>query len=210
MQGRDLTNMRFGRLVALDPTGRDSHGYIIWRCKCDCGNETFVSSRYLVGNGTTSCGCYAKEIARNRLTRHGKRFSRLYGVHKSMLQRCTNPNAHEYENYGGRGIKVADEWLDFCSFEKWAMANGYGEDSKRGECTLDRIDQNGNYEPSNCRFVTMKAQQRNRRNNRLITHNGETHCMSEWAEIAGLGYGTFCKRIYAGWPMEKALTPVNR
>ena len=128
-----------------------------------------------------------------------------------MLQRCNNPNAHEYHNYGGRGIEVCDEWLNFETFERWAVDNGYDENAKRGLCTLDRINTDGDYEPSNCRFVSMRTQQRNRRNNRLITYNGETRCMKEWADIAGIAYGTFQKRLASGWSMERAMTaPLSR
>lgn len=204
-RGKDVAGQRFGRLVAIEPVGKTSVGNIIWRCKCDCGNEKNVSTKDL-GRGTWSCGCLARELHSDRATTHGKSKSRLYSVHKSMIQRCYNPNAHEYENYGGRGITVCDEWHDFERFYEWAVQNGYDENSKKqSECTIDRIDHNGNYEPSNCRFVSMKTQQRNKRSNVLITYNGETHCLSEWAEIAGIKYGTFLKRIYAGWSMEDAM-----
>ncbi len=211
MGGKNLTGRRFGRLVAIEPLEeRSPNGYVMWRCKCDCGNEAIVQSRYLVSGGTKSCGCYSKEIHSKMLKTHGGTGKRLFNVYLTMKGRCTNPNAHEYENYGGRGIKVCDEWMDYEAFEKWALANGYQED-KRGKCTLDRIDVDGDYEPSNCRWVTMKTQQRNKRNNVLITHNGETHCMSEWAEIAGIKYITFVKRINAGWNMDRALMPtINR
>lgn len=204
-KGKDITGKRFGKLVAIEPVGKTAVGNIIWRCKCDCGNEKNVSTKDL-GHGTSSCGCYAKEVHSAIATKHGKSHSRIYNVHRAMMGRCYNPNAHEYENYGGRGIEVCEEWHDFKNFLEWAMKNGYDENSKKqSECTLDRIDHNGNYEPSNCRFVPMKTQQRNRRSNVMITYNGETHCMSEWAEIAGIRYGTFVKRLQAGWSMEKAM-----
>lgn len=210
MRGKDIRGQRFGRLIAIELVGKDAYGYNLWRCKCDCGKEKLVSLKYL-GKGTSSCGCYAEEIQMRNRTKHGKRYTRLYQVHKTMLQRCSNPNAHEYENYGGRGIKVCDEWKDFERFEKWAIENGYDDSAKHGNCTLDRIDSNGDYEPSNCRWTTMKHQQRNRRNNVLITYNGETHCMSEWAEIIGIPYGTFIKRIAYGWSIERAITtPLTR
>ena len=203
--GKDISGQRFGRLVAIEPIGRAKGGYIAWRCKCDCGNEIVSSLKYL-GHGTSSCGCLASELSSKRAKTHGKSCSRIYKVHRTMMMRCYNPNTHEYENYGGRGITVCDEWHDFGRFYEWAVQNGYDENSKKqSECTIDRIDHNGNYEPSNCRFVPMKTQQRNRRNNVLITYNGETHCLSEWAEIAGIQYGTFLKRIYAGWSMEDAM-----
>lgn len=203
-RGKDITGKRFGRLVAIEPVGKTEVGNIIWRCQCDCGNKKDVSTKDL-GRGTFSCGCYRNEQRIERSTKHGMSRSRLYSVHSTMLGRCNNPNAHQYENYGGRGIKVCDEWHDFESFAKWAKENGYVE-GERGKCTLDRIDPNGNYEPNNCRWVTMKTQERNRRNNKLITYNGETHCISEWAEIVGLKGVTLRHRLKAGWSVEKALT----
>lgn len=202
--GKDIKGKRFGRLVAIEPVGRDKQGYVLWRCKCDCGNEKFASLKNL-GHGTISCGCYRTEQSIERCTKHGMSRSRLYHVYRGIMSRCNVPTTHAYENYGGRGIKVCDEWQDFEKFAEWALANGYQE-AERGKCTLDRIDVNGNYEPSNCRWVTMRTQERNRRNNHLITYNGETHCMSEWAEIAGLKYVTFVHRIKAGWSMEKTMT----
>ncbi len=205
-----MSGRRFGRLVVIEPVGRSKEGYVLWKCKCDCGNEKITSLKYL-GKGTSSCGCYSEEVHDRVRTKHGKRYSRIYGVYVSMIRRCNAPTAHEYSNYGGRGIKVCDEWQDFETFEKWAMENGYDPDAKHGRCTLDRIDTNGNYEPSNCRWTTMKSQQRNRRNNVLLTYNGETHCMSEWAELIGIPYGTFQKRIASGWSVERAITaPLNR
>lgn len=157
MRGKDLSGKRFGRLLVIEPLEqRSKKGYVLWRCKCDCGNEKIAESRNLLCGGTTSCGCFAREESSRRAKTHGGTGKRLYNVHRTMLGRCNNPNAHEYENYGGRGIKVCDEWLDYGEFEKWALANGYQED-KRGRCTLDRIDVNGDYEPSNCRWVTMKT-----------------------------------------------------
>lgn len=208
---KNLTGQRFGRLVAIEPLKeRSGNGYVVWRCKCDCGKEVNVQSRYLTGGGTTSCGCYSKEVHADMLKKHGKSRSRLYRVYMTMKSRCENPNAHEYDNYGGRGVKICDEWQNYEAFSEWAKNNGY-EEEQRGKCTLDRIDTDGDYEPSNCRWVTMKIQQRNRRNNKLITYKGETHCISEWAEIAGIRYGTFIKRLQCGWSMERAMTTaVNR
>ena len=203
--GKDISGERFGRLTAIEPIGKTKAGNIIWRCKCDCGNIKDVSTKYL-GHGTSSCGCYKREVHADMLRTHGKSDSKLFPVWNTMIGRCTNPNAHEYENYGGRGIKVCDEWQSFENFYEWAIANGYDENSDRKNSTLDRINVDGNYEPLNCRFVSMKTQQRNKRSNVLVTYNGETHCLSEWAEIAGIRYGTFLKRIYAGWSMEDAMT----
>lgn len=208
---KDLTGMRFGRLRALYRNGTDKKGYVIWHCKCDCGNECDVVGRYLTSGGTTSCGCYRRELKQNQLSTHGGTDTRLYRVFLTMLGRCHNPNAHEYENYGGRGITVCEGWHSFEHFRTWAIANGYDETAKHGECTLDRIDPNKGYSPENCRWVSMKVQQRNRRNNVLLTYEGETHCVAEWAEKVGLQAPTLRHRLKAGWPIKSALqTSVNR
>lgn len=195
----DLIGKKIGRLTVLENVGKEN-GYTLWRCKCDCGNEKVVSGKYL-GKGTRSCGCLSRELASLRLKTHGQAKTRIYRVYRTMMGRCNNPNAHEYANYGGRGIGVCNEWNTFENFYDWAMQNGYSD-----ELTIDRIDPNGNYEPSNCRFVDMKHQQRNRRNNVNVTYNGETHCLSEWAEIIGIGYGTLLKRRDANWSTEDMLT----
>jgi hypothetical protein len=127
-----------------------------------------------------------------------------------MQVRCNNPHTKEYKYYGERGICVCDEWNDIRAFQKWAYANGYDENAKRGECTLDRIDVNKNYEPSNCKWSTVKEQSNNRRTNRLITYKGETKTMTQWAESIGMSVGTFKRRLYAGWSVDKAIeTPVR-
>lgn len=204
---RDIVGQRFGRLTVISFAGRGCDGRGRWLCQCDCGNQKIVSNSNL-GRGVVSCGCKRKEdLAKNGFRlKHGQSRSRLYGVWGAMVDRCENPNAHEYENYGGRGIKICDEWrTNFEAFAEWAYANGYDEKAKRRESTLDRIDVDGDYEPSNCRFASAKEQNRNRRSNVMITYNGETHCMSEWAEIAGIPYGTFQHRLYKGWSVEDAI-----
>lgn len=132
---------------------------------------------------------------------------RLYETWCHIRQRCNNPNDRVYPLYGGRGIKVCGAWMsDYQSFRNWAMDNGYRED-----LTLDRIDNNGDYCPENCRWVDRKTQANNRRTNRLITYNGITHTLSEWSEITGIKWCTILARINKGWSTEKALyTPVRR
>lgn len=164
----DLSGQRFGRLTALEPCGR-KNGHIVWLCRCDCGNFTEVESselRRTNRNGTKSCGCLAAEKSRLRIANrypnpHSK--ERLYNVWTSMLHRCNCENAQHYKDYGGRGIKVCEEWSSYEVFKKWALSHGYDAKAPRGRSTLDRIDVNGNYEPSNCRFVDMKIQVHNRR-----------------------------------------------
>ena len=192
----DLTGKRFGRWLVLEETSERRKGSVMWLCKCDCGTVRAVSASTLKTGKSVSCGCYNKEV----ITTHGKTHSRLYHTWTSMVRRCTDPNSPEADGYINRGIKVCDEWLNsFEAFAEWSLANGFEENAKRGECTLDRIDNNGNYEPDNCRWANVKAQGRNRRNNVVIECNGESHCLSEWAEILGESYRKLCSRYRRGW-----------
>lgn len=192
----DLTGRRFGRLTVIEESGKLGKK-VAWLCKCDCGNYTRVRAHHLKGGQIVSCGCYHNEVnATHRLTS-----TKLYRAWASMKDRCYNTNAVEYKRYGSRGIKVCDEWRNnFEAFYGWAMANGY-EDG----LSIDRIDVNGNYEPNNCRWVDMKTQGRNRRNNHMLTHKGETHCVSEWSEITGIKVSTLFDRIKRGWSVEDVL-----
>lgn len=209
---RDLKSQRFGRLVVLYDTGeRSSNGQVIWRCRCNCGSEVNVIGSNLISGRTKSCGCYQRERAAEAHTTYGMaqrgKWHPVYAVWDSMLQRCENPNNKYYKDYGGRGIKVCDEWHDVRAFIDWALTNGW----QRG-LTLDRIDNDGNYEPGNCHWVTRKEQARNRRSNQLITFNDKTQTMAEWAEEINILYHTLKHRINnCHWPIERALTePVRR
>ena len=173
----DITGERYGRLVVLNFAGLLS-GRTSWLCKCDCGNEVITSSNSLRRGRTQSCGCIRKEkascqskIAGNirgqQLIKHGLCNERIYKVWKGMRNRCNNPNNKFYKDYGGRGIRLCSEWDDFETFYKWAMQNGYNPDANYGECTIDRVDVNGNYEPSNCRFVNSIIQANNRRKRKI-------------------------------------------
>lgn len=152
----DLTNQKFGKLTVIKDSGkRTSERLVIWLCKCDCGNELLVQSNKLIKGKIQDCGC-ATQIRNNKK-------ERLYGVWQGMKQRCLNPNNKDYSHYGGKGIGICKEWInDYFCFRSWAYANGYDDNAPRGVCTLDRINTNGNYEPSNCRWVNMKTQSNNR------------------------------------------------
>lgn len=156
----DLKGKRLGKLTVIERVENIPKHHARWLCKCDCGNTHIVESHCLIGGSVTSCGCNLVVLH----TTHGRSGSRLYTIWNGIKQRCLNENTKDYPYYGGRGITICDEWKnDFESFEKWALFNGYDAYAKRGECTLDRIDNDGNYEPSNCRWVTMKEQCKNRR-----------------------------------------------
>lgn len=185
-------------------------GKTAWECKCDCGNITFVTTSNLTCNRIRSCGCLKIKQLLDRSTTHNQRHTVLYSVWRGLRQRCNNPKHASYHNYGGRGITVCEEWdKSFQAFYDWSYANGYSTENQKDEklkLTIDRIDNNGNYEPSNCRWVDRKTQTRNMRTTRFITFNGQNKSVSEWCEIYGIKLQTFNTRIRNGWSIEEALT----
>lgn len=174
-----------------------------WLCKCDCGNYTIVKSENLKSGGVKSCGCL-RHLQYNKT--HGQCRTRLYNIWCNMKARCFNPKEHAYNRYGGRGITICNEWKsDFMNFYNWAMDNGYNDN-----LSIDRIDNNGNYEPSNCRWANDKTQANNRRSSHLITYQNETHTLAEWADLYNINRGTFQSRLKLGWSIEKILnTPAD-
>lgn len=204
----DRTGQRYGRLTVLSLTDerKKSGNNAIWLCRCDCGNIVKVSSGELrSGARTKSCGCLKKSSEKKNKT-HGDSGSKLYVVWQSMRRRCYDPNASDYENYGGRGIKVCEYFEDYSNFREWALENGYDPSAKKWTCTLDRIDTDGDYEPSNCRWVDAIAQQNNKRNNVRVTYNGTTKTVSEWERTIGAKKGFVRDRLERGWSVEEALT----
>lgn len=198
----DLTGKKFGRWTVLERAGNDAQKAATWRCRCECGSEKVVRGYALRYGHTKSCGCLQSEQIAKRNMKHGGSRSHIYMVWDGMRKRCYNPNEPAYKNYGGRGIRVCDEWLNsFVAFREWAIENGYSDG-----LSIDRIDVNGNYCPENCRWSDAKTQCNNRRTNRYITFNEENHTISEWSAISGIPQDVIRYRLKAGWGVKRALT----
>ena len=197
----DITGKKFGRLTVIGYACTNKSRKSVWKCKCECGKETFVVGNRLIKGHTKSCGCLRVDSATRIATKHGYSKTRLYGIWCAMKGRCTNQNNTSYERYGGRGIAICDEWQNnFQAFYNWAISHGYSDES-----SIDRIDNNGNYEPSNCRWVTMKEQSNNRSSSVCLTHNGETHTLKEWSELTGIKYTTLYSRYSVGESVDEIL-----
>lgn len=183
----DLTGKRFNKLVVLYRDENGKGGKSRWRCLCDCGTETTVSGTNLKTGAVKSCGC----LRHMKHDTHHLSNTRLYRIWHMMKNRCYLKNHHAYSDYGARGITVCAEWKDnFEAFYTWAISNGYSEN-----LTIDRIDNNGSYSPTNCRWATRKEQVNNRRSCVLITYNGETKNLMQWCELLNLPYKLIHQRM---------------
>lgn len=208
MDGRStpsLVGMVFGRLrVVRRASSKGAHS-TYWECECSCGNTAVTRTAHLLNEKTRSCGCLTRE--NNGGWKHGGAHSATYKAWQSIISRCTNPNdAVSFSRYGGRGITVCDRWLH--SFENFRADMG---DRPSPEYSIDRIDNDGNYEPGNCRWATRTQQARNRRSCRLIQYNGITATLADWADRLGLPKQVLYNRIRKGWSEERALLePVMR
>jgi hypothetical protein len=202
----DLTGQRFGRLVVLERDGTRSRR-TTWLCQCECGNTHVTTTSYLRSDAPHSCGCLVKEKRERAKWKHGQYGTRLYHIWDNMKRRCNSSQRPDFFRYGGRGITLCSEWFEFRPFYDWAIANGYND-----RLQIDRADNNKGYSPDNCRWVTGKANCRNKRTNRFITYNGEIKTLKDWSEILGINYRTLRKRLgKCGWSIEKAFTtPIDR
>ncbi len=200
----DLTGQVFGRLTVVS-RAEDKGGRVSWNCRCECGNNSIVKGRHLRSGCTRSCGCLSMDGLRERFTSHGMRKSKEYKTWQGMIQRCTNPSAPNYSQYGGRGVGICNSWL---KFENFFADMG----SRPKGMTLDRIDNDGNYDLENCRWATDSEQHRNKRNNVMVTFNGKIKCLAAWAEEAGMIRDTLHTRLVKlNWSIEKSLTtPVKK
>lgn len=199
----DLSGKRFGSLTVIEFGGKyQPSGNVYWRCICDCGNITNTTGSSLRSGKSVSCGrCSASKRAAKRNYKHGGFGTRLYEIWRQIHRRCYGTRTKSYKNYGGRGISVCSEWRDYETFKKWAISTGYKEN-----LTIDRIDVNGDYEPSNCRWATVKQQANNRRSNHLVKYNGEMHTVSEWADILCIDQRKLWQMLNRNdWDMAEAI-----
>lgn len=178
----------------------------MWHCVCECGNTKNISARDLEKGNIRSCGCLYNETRGKANITHGKSGTRLHEIWRNMKRRCYNPNSTGYEKYGGKGVSICNEWIDnFQSFYDWSMNNGYND-----SLTIDRIDNDGDYSPENCRWVTMKVQSNNKGSNRIIEINGESKTLKQWSDFSGIKSVTIQRRMQLGWKNEDLLKPVRK
>lgn len=205
MRYEDLTGKRFGRLTVLERTDnhikKNGDKETAFLCCCDCGNVRKVLAYNLKSGHTLSCGCLGLEHRTKTRTKHGETGTRLYRIWHHMKERCNDNKNARFFDYGGRGIKICEEWqISYEAFREWAVSNGYAD-----TLTLDRINNDKGYSPGNCRWVTPKEQANNTRKNRLISYKNITHTLAEWADIVKIKPVTIAYRLNSGWTIEDAL-----
>ena len=195
----DLAGQPFGRLTVLE-RAKNRNGRVYWKCKCSCGNITIVHSYNLIAGFTKSCGCLNKELTKKSNSTHGMSNTPEYHIWENMIKRCTNPNTIGWKRYGGRGIKICESWRhDFVAFY-----NHIGPRPSERH-SIDRIDNDRNYEPDNVRWAIKQEQNNNRKTNHHITLKGHTLTISEWAKFININRTTIHQRLKLGWPPAKAI-----
>lgn len=200
---KDITGKRFGRLVALRI--HIGEGRTKWWCKCECGEEKLIPLDSLSSGRGKSCGCLRKELTGNKFRKHGKPDERLYSIWLNMRDRCNNPNNDLFHRYGGRGIKITGEWNDFQKFYDWAISNGYNK-----ELTIDRIDNDGMYEPVNCRWADRIQQMNNTSTNVFTEIKGEVKTLSEHARDHNINYFSLLYRYDIGLRGDQLIAPLKK
>ncbi len=191
-------------VISFSHKNSGNHKY--FNCRCVCGTIKVLLIEAIISGNTKSCGCLKNKLGGDAHRKHGLARDRIYEIWSGMKSRCTNPSKKNYKHYGARGISVCKEWSESLEvFNLWAISNGYNE-----TLSIDRIDGNGNYEPSNCRWATSATQNNNRRGNHKITYNGKTQNIGQWHKELNLGIteSTFYWRVF-NWTIERAFTTPN-
>ena len=196
----DITGQRFERLVVEGPSHQQEGGTWHWKCICDCGNTLTVNGTCLRNGNTKSCGCLMKELMSKRFRKNGVSRTRIGNIHHGIMRRCYNPKDKDYPHYGGRGIEVCIDWHDIVTFYKWA------EEHYTAGLTIERINNDGNYCPENCKWIPREEQAKNRSNNHPITFNGETKLVKDWADLLEMKPYIIYNRLRKNWTIEEALT----
>ena len=192
---------KYGRWMVKEFSHHDKYRNDYWVCECECGEFKTVQGGHLRNGSSKSCGCLQKELAAKKKFIHGLSYHPLKPIYYTVLSRCHNPNNKEYNNYGGRGIKVCKRWRN--SIKNFIEDMGERPDSQ----SIERIDNDGDYSPDNCKWATQSEQCRNNRNTRLITYKGKTQCLKDWSKELGIKYSTLSGRINQyGWSIENAFT----
>jgi hypothetical protein len=194
----NISGLRCHFLTVVSLTDELKGGHRLWLCLCDCGKPTKKTAWFLKNGRVKSCGCRTKSLISKSRTRHGETDTPTWKSWKSMLDRCDLKAHKSYADYGGRGITICDAWRTYENFRSDMGERPYG-------MTLGRVDNSGNYEPSNCHWETYRQQARNRRSSRIIAHDGIVATLSEWSERTGLTGGTIWKRLNSGWPVDQSL-----
>lgn len=201
MKKLNLVGKKINHLTVLECVGHKGKK-VLWKCLCDCGKYVYANTNALTGNHTISCGCWKRNQLINRNTKHNQSKTKLYNVWIAIKKRCNNNTDTNYPRYGGRGIKICNEWEnDYNAFYQWSINNGYCEG-----LTIDRIDNNGDYTPLNCRWTNKYKQANNRSNNRIITINHISKTIAEWCRFYNTSETMIRARLSNGWEPIKALT----
>lgn len=192
---------RQGQIVVLSHFKKGKNNANYFRCQCDCGRISEIRVNHFIHDNQTTCGRFHKKYENSIVG------TKIYNTWNRMIDRCYNPKNHKYYRYGKRGISVCNDWLNnYDNFYTWCINNGYKEG-----LSLDRINNDGNYEPSNCRWTTRTQQQRNMCRNKMITYKGETRCLVEWCELLNIPYYNTSKRLFRNWSIERAFeTPIKK
>jgi hypothetical protein len=199
---------KYNRLTILDFSHKDKYKRY-FNVLCDCGSKKTMNIHWIISGNSKSCGCLMREIAaelcRNKAT-HGKSGTRIYNIWIGIINRCNNSTWKEYAKYGARGIMVCNDWLDYKTFEYWVNSSGYSDD-----LSIDRIDNNGNYEPSNCKWSTPTEQANNRRSSVYLEYNGEIKTIANWSRVFNVSQGVIGQRVKMGWSIEDAISkPIRK